>query len=290
VHGLWFNLKAALQPEPDAASTTAPESRESSAGHRQLGQRLARVEAFVAEGRVALCGGLASGEERSVAWSWTPARRGRWRVELEGMGSLFPFGFLRKTLPVGEWEEVLVWPASIAYQHWPGVANRNLLTGHRSSRAGHGSDLLALRAYELGDSHRLIHWKASARHGSLLVRRMAAEKDAGVSLLFDPAADRWDQGERFEVAVSLAATYAEDLFKGGHLRALGLGSETPVAVRRLADLEAWLDRLATLALPGEGAQPVRAARPRRLRIIATVHPDGPRGAAAYVDGQKIAAA
>ena len=153
--------------------------------------------------------------------------------------------------------------------------------------------MLALRRYSSGDSHRLIHWKASARARQLLVRQFAAESTEGYSLWLRTDAATWSRPEQFELLVSFCATLAEDLFRTGHLTAAAIDDEVPVPIRRVSDLEALLDRLAVVQLRVDAES--RAANPanpdaRAKRNVLTFAPDGARGVAAYVDGEKTATA
>jgi uncharacterized protein (DUF58 family) len=79
---------------------------------------------------------------------------------------------------------------------------------------GRGQDLYALRGYLPTDSARHVHWKASARLGSLMVREFAREDDCQILLIFDPFGSAGSTGatqadkDRFELAVSLCAAIA----------------------------------------------------------------------------------
>jgi uncharacterized protein (DUF58 family) len=158
--------------------------------------------------------------------------------------------------------------------------------GERVARAGTGADLLALRRYNTGDSHRMIHWKASARMGTLLVRQMAAESVEGYSLWLRTDAATWTRAEQFELLIKFAATVAEDFFRSGKLVMAAIDAEPPMPMRRLRDLELLLDRLAVAhPLPEVPATGDLVAAKQNVMTFA---PDGARGVAAYVDGQKAA--
>lgn len=227
--------------------------------------------------------GLGPGETRELEWNWTPLARGAWALELNGVSSFFPFGFLRKHQKGSLRTQRLVWPASVPYYASPAHGSGLRFQGKTQARAGQSTDLLALRAYQPGDSLRLIHWKASARSRHLQVKRFAVETETLFEVRFDPALALWRDRERFELGLSLASTLAEDLFKEGRLRALALGAEAAQEVRGGAHLEAWLDRLALLeALPDTPPYPL--SRHSCLRFS----PYGPRGAAALLDGLPFA--
>jgi uncharacterized protein (DUF58 family) len=245
-------------------------------------------------------GRLDPGGSLRLDWIFKPARRGVQKLELEHVGSLFPFGFLRKHIGGGVRHEVLVWPAAVEYRRWGAVAARPQLAGERTARAGSGGDLYALRRYATGDSHRLIHWKASARSRQLLVRQFAAESQETFALWLQTTADVWTRPEQFELLVSFAATLAEDLFRAGRLVSVAIDARPPRPVRRVRDFESFLDELAVVqpATEATGAyarpepapgDPGRAAAVRRANVITFV-PDGANGVAAHVDGEKTAAA
>jgi len=79
---------------------------------------------------------------------------------------------------------------------------------------GRGQDLYALRDYLPNDSARHVHWKASARLGSLMVREFAREDDTKVLLVLDPHSDAARpnadavEKDRFERTVELCAAIA----------------------------------------------------------------------------------
>jgi uncharacterized protein (DUF58 family) len=254
-----------------------------------------RARTAGATARLTLPGRLDPEEERRLEWSFRPRARGVERLELTGVGSMFPFGFMRKTLSVSLRRDVTVWPAAVDYQ-WTGDAAAVRRTpGPRAARAGEGDDLRALRRYQAGDSHRLIHWKASARRRQLLVRQFAAEGAEGFSLWLQTPAETWPRAEQFELLCGFAATLAEDLFTAGRLAAVAVNGGRRRNVRHLRDVEAFLDEVAAVrptAEEGEDAGPRREPADvfYRGRNLITFRPEGTRGAAAYVDGKKTAAA
>lgn len=288
-YGLWFDLvaRALAFGGPGRAETTF------SARSEDVKAALAEAEAADARAQVFLETRLDPGGEARVEWVFKPQRRGPLRVELEAVGSLFPFGFLKKSFAAAESAEALVWPAAVEYRRLAVPAARQQAGGERVSRVGGGSDLLALRRYELGDSHRLIHWKASARTGRLLVRQFAAESTEEYALWVDTRDERWTRAEQFEVLLSFAATLAEDLFRAGKLASVAIDAELPRPVRRVRDLEPFLDGLAAVEPLGDRTEAKNTEGRRPMgsrRNLVTFAPDGPRGVEALVEGRRMAAA
>lgn len=236
------------------------------------------------------------GARSRMEWIWKPEQRGAVPVEISSVVSLFPFGFLKKRFRGGLKRAVIVWPRPARYRTFPVLSRTHSPQGRTLSRQGHGGDLYGLRAYVRGDSYRLIHWKASARAGQLLVRQFSAERPEGFSIWVDPAADRWFRPQQFEELLSLAGSLAEDLFREGRLNSVCVADGPVRRVRRLGDVEAFLDELAVLRpvhvqIPDDAGSisttPV-TCRVKLQRNLLTFAPDGLSGVAAYLDGQKAA--
>ncbi len=287
-YGLWFELAAhALEPG-------VKQRAESTVTGRGIDVRdaLAKADAAVKRTRLVLRTRLEAAGEARLEWGCKPEKRGRLRIELESVGSLFPFGFLRKEIGTELQAETVVWPAPVEYRRHGGAAARLPAEGERLVRAGTGGDLHALRRYAAGDSHRLIHWKASARTRTLLVRQFAAESAEGFSLWLRTDAAVWTRPEQFELLVSFCATLAEDLFRAGRLTGVAIDGEVPMAVRRMHDMEAFLDRLAVVRPLGQldGSRGAEEAERRGRKNVLIFAPDGARGVAALLDGEKVASA
>ena len=286
-YGLWFELAART------LDTTAPQRAESTVTGRGIDVRamLAKAEAAVMRGRLALRSRLEPEGDARLEWVCKPERRGLLRVELAGVGSLFPFGFLRKEIGTDLSAEAVVWPAPVEYRRHAVVSVRRPAGGERVARAGTGGDLHALRRYAVGDSHRLIHWKASARTQTLLVRQFAAESAEGFALWLRTDADVWTRPEQFELLVGFCATLTEDLFRAGRLTGVAIDADAPAPVRRVHDVEAFLDRLAVVERRPTGAgtgEKAAGTDGTGRKNLLTFVPDGVRGVVAMVDGERAA--
>ena len=160
------------------------------------------------------------------------------------VSSLFPFGFFRKGVRYPVDLEVLVFPEVFP----AGMSSRpdeTLQHGEDSSRrVGWGHGLYALRTFRHGDDPRGIHWKQTARTGSLVYMERESEQSRRLSILFDNGVgDLKDEDAkgRFERLVSEAATAAVDhLARGYDVELVTRGRVLPFAGgprQRLAILE-----------------------------------------------------
>ena len=238
-----------------------------------------------AEARLYLRNRLEVGGTGRLVWTFRPTQRGRETLLLSGVGSLFPFGFLRKTMGATVRREARVWPARVACSFTGAAAARFQMESKEVAKPGGGSDLLGLRRYRAGDSYRSIHWKASARMRQLLVRQNATEGAETFALWLETTETLWARTEQFELLCRLAGTLAEDLFRIGRLDSVAVDNEPPLLVRRIRDVETWLDRLAVLE-PGPAVR--RRAEPRVRGALLSFEPDGERGICARL-GHEIAA-
>ena len=175
--------------------------------------------------RLAYLARLGPGEERTVTWAETLPRRGRHQLSGVRVTTRFPFGlFVKASRPTGA-DEVLVYPRRVPAP--PALLRSAAGLGTAPSRRrGRGHDLHDLRAYRRGDDPRLIHWRVTARTGTLTVRELEAEtaQDAFVVLRGSGV-----EGERLEHALAEAAAVASALLgRSARVGLVGRGIDVPL--------------------------------------------------------------
>src|SRR6266404_6025876 len=149
---------------------------------------------------------------------------------------------------------------------------------------GRGQDLHALREYVPTDSASHVHWKASARAGSLMVREFAREDDFRVLLVLDPhpgeppAINKTMPNERFERAVATCAGIAWHFYeRNAFLQFRSVGIETSLAPAEEI-IFAILRHLAVAQSQPTEAQDALlqdlAASPDLFKVIVTSRPRG----------------
>jgi uncharacterized protein (DUF58 family) len=159
-------------------------------------------------------------------------RRGRYVQDAFGLSTRFPFSFLAKTrrvtLPVetrvprsspvlaragklssgnDHVREVVVYPS---VQPTADVLEiLPMITGEFEVHVrGRGNDLYRIREYLPEDSARHVHWKASARTGSLKVREFTREDERKLRLVFDNPSANAVSASDYERGVTTAASLA----------------------------------------------------------------------------------
>jgi uncharacterized protein (DUF58 family) len=153
-----------------------------------------------------------------------------------------------------------------------------------SHSKGRGQDLHALREYIPTDSARHVHWKASARMGSLMVREFAREDDHRVLLVLDPYSGGTAAGsaekavERFERAVNLCAGVAWHFYERNaqlEFRGAGIATRLAPAEESIFEILRYL-ALAEPEKPADEGSLLRelAASPDLFKLIVTSRPRG----------------
>lgn len=225
-------------------------------------------------------------ETVQLEFCFTPQNRGCETIRILGVISQFPFGFLRKTLGGKAAAELVIWPRRVTYRFQHAGAAVTQLSGRALSKPGHGSEFFNLRAYRSGDSHRQIHWKASARLQNLVVQQFAAENHTGFTFFLQTSEDLWPDDAQFEHLCSLVSSLAEDLFRLELFHGARVNAEPQQRISRRSDLEIFQDQLATLKrVPQNGAGMIAPGN-----SVVTFEPNPAAGIIAYVGGQKAATA
>jgi uncharacterized protein (DUF58 family) len=197
-----------------------------------------------------------------------------------------PFGFFRREASYGERRTVIVRPRTAPLEL--------LASGHVASLDGLDADAASsgtttfdsLREYTAGDDLRHIHWRTSARAGTLMVRRLVDSSEPRTTVVLDTSRAAY-RGDDFEVAVDIAASVAVAAATAGFPVHLLAGGDRLAAGRGRTGPDAILDLLA-LVQPGTRSLSEaldRLPRGHRSGSLTVV-----TGAAEPLAGDRIAAA
>ncbi len=187
-----------------------------SAGRRKLEHWLGELglrdrRAGGAARRLAYLARLGPGAERLISWEVTMPARGRRRLPRIRAATRFPFGLFVKTGPPLLYDEtVLVYPAL----HPVRARAADQGSGEAAvRRRGRGHELHNLRAYRPGDEPHLIHWRTSARSGTLTIRELEEDTSEDARIVLGGSGAR--DPVRLERNLSRAASLAVDLLRRG---------------------------------------------------------------------------
>lgn len=174
--------------------------------------------------------GSATRRMKSVEYELRPTRRGLYPIGPFVVEYEDPFGMVNSVLAVGEADRLVVVPEVVEMP----VGGPTLADGEGTAqlvqrRVTGNDDDLTTREYRPGDALRRVHWRASARHGELMVRQEEHRSHPDARILVDtrqggyPDAipdpgDSWSptaHSEAFEWVVRMTASL------GSHLEASG---------------------------------------------------------------------
>jgi uncharacterized protein (DUF58 family) len=152
---------------------------------------------------------------RQAAYSGILPRRGRYHFGPLRLSTRFPMGLFRHTVVLEQRESLLVHPKlGRLSRNWAEVARETPLGGPRMQRRGLlEAEFYGIRDWRAGDSRRWIHWRTSARRGSLVVRQFEQRRSEDLAVLIDlwqPSDPRRQDLDNVEIAISFAATLIAD--------------------------------------------------------------------------------
>ncbi|MEV0220089.1 DUF58 domain-containing protein [Streptomyces sp. NPDC050704] len=151
---------------------------------------------------------LRPGTSHELRYALPTARRGRVPVGPLRLERTDPLGLARRMRPYGVSDTLLVRPRICPLPVLPsGQAHH--VEGPASDTADDGSlTFHALREYVLGDDLRRVHWRSTARTGTLMVRQMVDVSLPHTTLVLDTRRRAYASEDDFELAVDCAASVA----------------------------------------------------------------------------------
>lgn len=170
----------------------------------------------------AFCWRITPNERQRLTFRAKFHRRGRYCFGATQLSTRFPLGLVQRTVRIATFDRMIVYPQR-------GHLTRNWMRLNQVAHEGVGAnrsqpgilegDFHSLRDWRQGDSRRRIHWRTSARRGSLVVRQFEQRQNQDLALLLDlwqPSQPGADDGAAVERAIRFAATVVYDLCQGGN--------------------------------------------------------------------------
>lgn len=199
---------------------------------------------------------LAAGAEQSYLNELPTGRRGRHEVGPLSLRRADALGLGRSELFLGGSATLWVYPRTHPVRSVAGGLPLHHHDGEATESSPRGSqDVREVRGYVPGDEVRHLHWKATARTGTLMIRDYADPHQPRFTVLLDNRPEVGGERE-FEEAVELAASLvvaaARDEFRCQLVTPSGIDVVTTPgsgAVRRFLDELCVLDRAGDADLP-----------------------------------------
>jgi uncharacterized protein (DUF58 family) len=190
-------------------SLTVSAGSRSSDDHLARGRRLRRRGRKAAEGEIQMRAAYFPYVPRRQSIAATSyivfPRRGEYEPAAFTLSTRFPFMLIDKRRKFASDEQqtpILVYPSVAA--EIPFANDLLARSGEiEYDQRGQGHDLYQVRPHQIGDSARSVHWKASAKMGSLLVREFSREEERRVRIYFGLAGVGSEEAER---AIAICAS------------------------------------------------------------------------------------
>jgi uncharacterized protein (DUF58 family) len=148
---------------------------------------------------------LDRGGSATLTYRLPGQRRGVWTIGPLRVGRVDPLGLARAAEAVGPSDELIVHPRTFPVVALP-LGRAKDLDGPTSAASPQGGIAFhSLRPYTPGDDHRLIHWRSTARTGTLMVRHNVDATQPRTLVVLDVRQELFD-GDGFEAAVEAAAS------------------------------------------------------------------------------------
>jgi len=149
----------------------------------------------------------------ALAWTCSPAQRGKYRIESAFVESSSPLGLWtsRETVPVQS--EIRVYPNLLTERGQLAslFLNRGAVGVHTLRQVGRGRDFEKLREYTPGDGYDEIHWKATARRAKPITKVFQIERTQEIYVVIDASrlsARPTGEGDRQTVILERLVTAA----------------------------------------------------------------------------------
>ncbi|OOC53144.1 MULTISPECIES: DUF58 domain-containing protein [Nocardiopsis] len=156
---------------------------------------------------------------RDVSYLVRPAVRGSYPVGPLQVGVTDPLGCVQVSRCLGAPSHLLVTPATVPLGTLGAADGAKGDDSPRRSVSGVGEQDPVPREYRYGDDLRKVHWRSTAKHGELMVRRDEQHWRENSAVLLDTrrrAHGAPGPSGSLETAVSVAASVAVSLLGDGH--------------------------------------------------------------------------
>ena len=155
-----------------------------------------------------LCPPLGRGESHEEVFAIATTRRG---IVAVGPASTIrgdSLGLVRRVQTWSDATELYIHPRTVAMNASTVGFIRDIEGATTQALSSADVSFHALREYVPGDDRRAIHWRSTARIGTLMVRQFEETRRSHLLIVLDLDTDAWASDDEFEIGVSAAASMA----------------------------------------------------------------------------------
>ncbi len=205
------------------------------------------------------------GREQGVRTYRLPTtRRGIFDIGPVEVARTDPLDLFRTARQHGRSEQLWVYPRLLGFRQLPTGVTRTL-EGPSSDTAPQGNITFhRLREYVVGDDLRLVHWRSTARTGTLVVKHNVDTSQPYTVVVLDQRRERYTE-EAFESAVDVAASVLVSAAANKAPVELRLTDGTVIGGPRLREVTPLIDHLTGVQSTTDGSLQAELLRLRRAR-------------------------
>ncbi len=174
---------------------------------------------------------LTAGAEHRESLTIVARRRGVITVGPMTIARGDPLGILRSEVEWPQVERVYVHPVTVAIPSTSAGNIRDLEGSPTKDIVSADLSFHAIRQYAPGDSRRHVHWKSTAKTGTLMVRQYEETRRARLAIILDLGAAEYMGDDEFELAVSAAASLGVQGVRDGREVLVAMSDEIPEIAR-----------------------------------------------------------
>ncbi|TZF85661.1 DUF58 domain-containing protein (plasmid) [Pedobacter sp. BS3] len=131
---------------------------------------------------------LKAGQHKIISYFLRPTKRGEYHFGIIRVYVQSPLALIRRRYNLGQAEMLPVYPSFLQMRKYELMAISNRLSEFgikRIRRLGNSLEFEQIKNYVSGDDYRTVNWKATARHGNLMVNSFTDERSQQVYCVID---------------------------------------------------------------------------------------------------------
>lgn len=170
---------------------------------------------------------LRAGAQHSERLTIAAPRRGVIPVGPMTIGRGDPVGVFQRDHTWPEIQHLYVHPKTVAVPATSAGLLRDLEGATTKTIVDSDLSFHAIRAYMQGDSRRHVHWKSTAKTGTLMVRQYEETRRSRIAILLDLEQSQFASDDEFETAVSVAASLGVQAVRDGREVVITASADIP---------------------------------------------------------------
>ena len=199
--------------------------------------------------------GLRAGAETTVLWDAPTDRRGRYRLGPARITKADPCRLMQRNVGQTGVDELWVQPRVVQVPLFVGGLAKDA-DGPTFDHSPAGDVAFhALREYQTGDDPRHVHWMATARAGTMMVRHYVDNRQPYVTVVLDVDAGSWADDAEFDIGVSIAASIGASALERAQPVTVFAGGTQLVGSQRQSTRQLLLDDLTLVDMVEQFALP-----------------------------------